>query len=87
MKEQVVEHQGTGATQLHALCGQVLSGQHRPQLERTWPAHKMDQVPKLLPLEGSRALPAPTLPSSTGAAGPSRTYGAPQCTPTATEAQ
>ena len=87
MKEQVVEHQRTGATPLHALCGPVLCGQHGPQPERTWPAHKMDQAPKLLPLEGSQAPPAQTLPSSAGAAGPSRTYGVPQCTPTATEAQ
>ena len=87
MKERVVEHQRTGATPLHALCGPVLRGQHGPQLERTWPAHEMDQAPKLLPLEGSRAPTAPTLPSSARVAGPSRTYGAPQCTPTVTEAQ
>ena len=86
-KEQVVEHQRTGAPPLHALCGPVLHGQHGPQLEGTWPAHDMDQAPKLLPLEGSQAPTAPTLPSSARVAGPSRTYGVPQCTPTATEAQ
>ena len=84
MKERVVEHQRTGAPPLHVLCGPVLRGQHGLQLERTWPAHKMDQALKLLPLEGSRA---PTLPSSARVASPSRTYGAPQCTQTATEAQ
>ena len=47
----------------------------------------MDQGLKLLPLEGSQAPPAPTLPSSSGAARPSGTHGAPQCAPTATEAQ
>ena len=78
-KEQVVEHQRTGATPLHVLCGLVLHGQCGPQLERTWHAHKMDQAPKLPPV--------PTLPSSAGAANPSRTYGAPQCAPTAIEAQ
>ena len=80
-------HLRTGASPLHALCGQVLSGHHWPQLKRTWPAHKMDQDPKLLPLEGNQAPPAPTLPSSSGAASPSRTHGAPQCAPTATEAK
>ena len=38
-KERVVEHQRTGATPLHVLCGQVLHGQHGPQPGRTWPAH------------------------------------------------
>ena len=53
MKEQVIGHQRTGATLLHALCGPVLRGQHGPQPEGTWCAHEMDQAPKLLPLEGS----------------------------------
>ena len=62
MKEQVVEHQRTGATPLHVLCGPLFHGQHEPQLERTWCAHEMDQTLKLLPLESSQAPPAPTLP-------------------------
>ena len=84
MKEQVVGHQRTGATLLHVLCGPVLRGQHGSQPEGTWHAHEMDQAPKLLPLEGSRA---PTLPSSAEVSDPSGTYGAPQYAPTATEAK
>ena len=53
MKEQVAEHQRTGAPPLHVLHGPVLHGQHGPQLDGTWPAHEMDQALKLLPLEGS----------------------------------
>ena len=87
MKERVAEHQRTGAPPLHALCGPVLHGQHGPQLEGTRPAHEMDQAPKLLPLQGSRAPTAPILPSSAGDASSSRTYGVPQYAPTATEAQ
>ena len=87
MKERVAEHQRTGAPPLHALRGPVLHGQHGLQLEGTWPAHEMDQAPKLLPLEGGRAPTAPILPSSARDAGPFRTYGVPQYAPTATEAQ
>ena len=87
MKGRVAEHQRTGAPPLYVIRRQVICGQHRPQLEGTWPAHEMDQAPKLLPLAGSRASAAPVLPSSAGGAGPSRTYGVPQYTPTATEVQ
>ena len=83
----MVEHQRTGATPLHVLLGPVLCEQHWLQLERTWPAHKMDQAPNLLPLEGSQAPAAPTLPSSAGTASPYGTYGVPQCAPAATKAQ
>ena len=83
----MAKHQRTGAPPLYVIHRQMLHGQHGLQLEGTQPAHEVDQALELLPLEGSRAPAAPPLPSSAEGAGPSRTYGAPQYTPTATEVQ